>query len=125
MNRPVKYMALINNHDGERVVKWHSEFFSDMSPVTGYGSEFPDPNDPDVTLYEFTGLLDKIREEIYEGHKIRSGMTGLEYEIIWDITKARFTAKPLRDTTILCVPERWSESCRIIGHITDKEKTDD
>jgi hypothetical protein len=61
-------MALVDDHDGKRLLEWFPEMFSDMSPVTGYGSEFPAPNDPDVTLYQFSGLLDKDGKEIYEGH---------------------------------------------------------
>ena len=66
--REIKFRAWVKDMDTGKLemINWDSEFFSDMSPVTSWGSEFPS-NEPDVILMQYTGLKDKNGKEIYEG----------------------------------------------------------
>ena len=65
--REIKFRAWLGDRSWMEL--WNSEFFSDMSPVTSYGSEFPD--DDDIILMQYTGLKDKNGVEIYEGDIIK------------------------------------------------------
>jgi len=65
--REIKFRAWIKN----KMKQWDLEFFSDMSPVTGYGSEFPDKDDPEIILMQFTGLKDKNGKDVWEGDLIK------------------------------------------------------
>lgn len=67
MSRVIKFRAYI---DG-KMLPWWPEFFSAMSPVTGYGSEFPKEGDANIELMQFTGLQDKHGVEIYEGDVVK------------------------------------------------------
>jgi uncharacterized phage protein (TIGR01671 family) len=67
MERVIKFRAWIIDSDRSYMQEWNNDFFSDMSPVTGYGSEFPSVEDNDIILMQFTGLHDKNGVEIYEG----------------------------------------------------------
>ncbi len=73
--RPIKFRAWITDDAGSYMQQWFPSFFSDMSPVTGYGSDIPE--DDDVILMQFTGLHDENGGEIYEGDIISESM--------WDI----------------------------------------
>ena len=66
--RQIKFRAWLK--DEKKMIEWYPEFFSDMSPVTSYGSDFPDSDD--VVLMQFTGLHDKNGKEIYEGDLVYS-----------------------------------------------------
>ena len=48
----IKFRALI---DG-KLIHWSNDFFSDSSPVTDYSSEFPDKDDEDILLMQYSGL---------------------------------------------------------------------
>ncbi|MCK4786535.1 MAG: hypothetical protein KAV87_22440 [Desulfobacteraceae bacterium] len=48
-----------------KMIKWSPEFFADTSPVVGYGSSFPDPDDPCVTLRQYLNLKDVNGKEWY------------------------------------------------------------
>lgn len=63
MNREFKFRAY--DRIDKIMYQWHPDFFSDMSPVTGYSSAFPD--DEDMILMQYTGLKDDKQKEIYEG----------------------------------------------------------
>ena len=48
----------------KKMYQWNSQFFSDLSPVTQYGSDFPELNG-EIVLVKFTGLYDKNGKEGY------------------------------------------------------------
>jgi len=47
----------------KKMIPWNREMFSDMSPVTGYGDEFP--TGEFFILRQFVGLKDENGEEWY------------------------------------------------------------
>ena len=71
-----EYRAWIKDYETDEyyMYEWYKDFFSDMSPVTRYGSEFPDPDDPDIILMQYVGMKDMNGKEIYEGDIIRKEM---------------------------------------------------
>jgi len=71
-----EYRAWIKDYETDEyyMYEWHKDLFSDMSPVTRYGSEFPDPDDPDIILMQYVGMKDMNGKEIYEGDIIRKEM---------------------------------------------------
>lgn len=71
--REIKFRAWIGGDwikGGPQMIPWSSEFFSDESPVTGWGSDFPSLENTDVILMQYTGLKDKNGREIYESDLI-------------------------------------------------------
>ena len=68
--REFKFRAWVKDFTDIRkdcMVSWNNEFFSDMSPVTGHGSDFPDKDDDSITLMEWSGIKDSNGVDIYEG----------------------------------------------------------
>ena len=71
--REIKFKAWVVDEyeeDGDtpktfKMVNWFPEFFSDMSPVTRWGNDFPAPEDPCVILMQYTGLKDSYATEEY------------------------------------------------------------
>jgi uncharacterized phage protein (TIGR01671 family) len=118
MSRIIKFRAWFK--DERLMFNWIPEFFSDMSPVTSYGSDFPD--NEDMVLMQFTGLLDKQGKEIYEGDIIKI----LETSLSW-ITDWMFTVK-WRDTlSTYCLYrdddlEKTGTNCQTINYYTAEDK---
>jgi uncharacterized phage protein (TIGR01671 family) len=72
--RAIKFRAW--DSDEKLMIQWFPQFFSDMSPVTGFGSEFPD-SEGSIVLMQYTGLKDKNGVEIYEGDIVQTGYAGI------------------------------------------------
>lgn len=65
--RKREFRAFIRQEDDSwELIQWNPDFFSDMSPVTGYGSEFPAWDDEDVVLNEWTNVTDQDDQKIFE-----------------------------------------------------------
>ena len=67
MFREIKFKAWVKNFAAEKyeMIFWFPQFFSDISCVTGCGSDFPEPDDPDVILMQYTNIKDKNDTEDY------------------------------------------------------------
>ena len=67
--REIKFRAWKKDYDTGKfyMVPWEDQFFSNSSPVTHFSDYFPDPEDEDVILMQYTGLKDKHGKDIYEG----------------------------------------------------------
>ena len=116
--REIKFRAWVKDYEANkyRMIDWFLDFFSDMSPVTNYGGEFPDKDNSDIILMQYTGLKDKNGKEIYEGDFIGWPGTGLHYEI--EFEDGAF--KIAHSGTVyewICFYKRRGEEVEIVGNI--------
>lgn len=86
------------------MVDWSPTFFSDMSPVTCYGTDFPSTNG-DVLLMQYTGMKDCAGREIYEGDIISdidmpTGVVTWEDNLGWWFVKDDHNDDFLQEYTI-------------------------
>ena len=65
--REIKFRAWVKNNGVGYMYNWINEFFSDSTPITGYGSDFPTEDDENITLMEYSGIKDSNGVDIYEG----------------------------------------------------------
>jgi hypothetical protein len=68
--REIKFRSW--DSDKKVMIEWFPEFFSAMSPVTKFGSEFP-VSGGSIVLMQYTGIKDKNGVEIYEGDIMAGG----------------------------------------------------
>lgn len=76
-------------------------FFSDCSPVTCYGDDFPCKGDG-IELMPYTGLRDKDDTKVFIGDIILGGKLQEPCEVKWDKLCGRFVA--------------YGESYKVLGH---------
>ena len=67
-SRIIKFRAW-DKHN-KRMIPWSPQMFSDSSPLTMYGDDFPE-NDDDFILMQFTGCHDRNGQEIWEGDIVK------------------------------------------------------
>ena len=69
--KDIKFKAWLLDYETDiwYMYYWNEDFFSDMSPVTHWTGEFPDPDDEDedIILLQYTGKKDMDETPIYEG----------------------------------------------------------
>lgn len=92
----IKFRAWLK--DEKRMINWSPTFFSDMSPVTGYSSWFPD--DPDVILMQYIGLKDENEKDGYFGDIVQD--EGDRYIVEWDPDEGVAYLKSCMDSSIDC-----------------------
>ena len=112
--REIKFRAWIKSD--KEMFDWQKDFFSDMSPVMGYGTEIDFEG---IELMQYTGLKDKNGKEIYEGDKISfyKKIAIVEY----NAESAQFMGEyedPLLYRTKL-PPYNWCD-CEVIGNIYEE-----
>ena len=71
--KETKFRAWIQDYETEKYYMYHwcKDFFSDMSPVTGWWSDFPNPDSKEVILMQYVGKQDMNGNDIYEGDIIQ------------------------------------------------------
>ena len=115
MNREIKFKAWYIScmeEEKPKIIEWFPEFFSDMSPITGWGNEFPELDDESITLLQYTGFKDKNGKEIYEGDYL----DGLGY-VVYIIQEARFGINCLGELHEIYFSELKQDKIEIIGNI--------
>lgn len=102
-------------------ISWHKESGGELSFLLDFKKHDQDDAryySDELDFFEFTSLLVKDGKEIYEGHRVKSIKTGLEYTIVFE--EGQF--KTTRNSNVFVPLEKWNTDLEIIGHIAEENK---
>jgi uncharacterized phage protein (TIGR01671 family) len=126
--REIKFRAWVvdeyqedgNTPKSFKMLNWFPDFFSDMSPVTSYGTTISE----DVILMQSIGLKDKNGKDIYEGDILKH-ISGLLYRVDFDEENCRYIFNLIDSKCDFnhMEPERSKELWyEVVGNIYEKKK---